>query len=149
MEEVKRGRGRPRIDTHITEEYYPSRRQAVNKTYMYEGAYLLSEAAAEIPDGDVLYSVDRKAHTAKSRDGILEQLGRMVLQDKFSHADCVYLANRAIAAVKGGSTTREVETALRKIRMAAKSSFANPQSPTLRRILGSAVNNLKEMGGIE
>ncbi len=34
MEEVKRGRGRPRIDTHITEEYYPSRRQALNKMYL-------------------------------------------------------------------------------------------------------------------
>ena len=48
VEEVKRGRGRPRLDAHITEEYAPSRRQALNKMYMYEGVHLLSVAATEI-----------------------------------------------------------------------------------------------------
>lgn len=146
MEETKKGRGRPRFDAHITEQYYTSRRQAVNKTYMQEGAYLLKVAATEIPGGEVLYSVDRKAMTMKSRDGILEQLGRMVLQDHLSHDDCVYLANLAIAAVKEGYTTREVEIALRKIRMAAKSSIANPESKMLDRQLGDAVDILRRMG---
>ena len=45
MEEVKRKRGRPKLDAHITEEYAPSRRQALNKMYMYEGVHLLSVAA--------------------------------------------------------------------------------------------------------
>ena len=35
MEQDKRGRGRPKIDTHITEAYASSRRQAVNAVYMY------------------------------------------------------------------------------------------------------------------
>lgn len=47
MEEVKRKRGRPKIDAHITEEYAPSRRQALNKMYLYEGVRLLSVAATE------------------------------------------------------------------------------------------------------
>lgn len=86
--------------------------------------------------------------TVKSRDGILEQLSRMALQDKLSHADCVYLANLAVAAVKEGYTTREVEVALREVCMAAKSSMANPQSPTLYRMLGNTVDHLRRMGGI-
>ena len=40
MEQDKRGRGRPKIDTHITETYASSRRQAVNAVYMYEGVEL-------------------------------------------------------------------------------------------------------------
>ena len=55
MEQEKRGRGRPKIDTHITEAYATSRRQAVNAVYMYEGVELISVAAAEIPDGDLSF----------------------------------------------------------------------------------------------
>lgn len=39
-EEVRRKRGRPKLDAHITEEYALSRRQALNKMYMYEGVRL-------------------------------------------------------------------------------------------------------------
>ena len=53
------------------------------------------------------------AVTLKSRDGILEQLGRIAVQDKLAYADCVYLANLAIAAVQNGYTTRDVEVVLR------------------------------------
>ena len=93
---VRRGRGRPKLDAHITEEYAPSRRQALNKMYMYEGVHLLSVAATEIPNSEVLWQADRTAVTLKSRDGILEQLGRMAVQDKLGRTDCVYLANLAI-----------------------------------------------------
>ena len=48
MEQEKRGRGRPKIDTHITEYGAPSRRQAINAMYMFEGVHLLSVAATEI-----------------------------------------------------------------------------------------------------
>lgn len=149
MEEVRRKRGRPRIDTHITEEIATSRRQAVNKVYMYEGVYLLSDAASEIPNGQLLWQADHKAMTLKCRDGILEQLGRMVMQDKLTHEDCVYLVNLAAAAVEKGHTTRQVELALREIRMAAKSSLKNPESPTLYKALGRKVEILKMMGGVE
>ena len=72
----------------------------------------------------------------------------MAVQDKLGYTDCVYLANLAIAAVQAGYTTREVETALRKIRMAAKSSMRNPDSEALYCALGNAVDTLRRMGGI-
>ena len=120
----------------------------MNKMYMYEGVHLLSVAATEIQNSDVLWREDRTAVTLKSRDGILEQLGRMAVQDKLGHTDCVYLANLAIAAVQNGYTTREVEVILRKIRMAAKSSIKNPDSEALYCALGNTVDILRRMGGI-
>ena len=147
-EEVRHKRGRPKLDVHITEEYAPSRRQALNKMYMYEGVHLLLVAATEIQNSEVLWREDRTAVTLKSRDSILEQLGRMAVQDKLGHTDCVYLANLAIAAVRAGYTTREVEVALRKIRMAAKSSMKNPDSEALYCALGNTVDILRRMGGI-
>ena len=148
VEEVKRGRGRPKLDAHITEEYAPSRRQALNKMYMYEGVHLLSAAATEIQNSEVLWQEDRTAVTVKSRDGILEQLGRMMVQDKLAYTDCAYLANLAIAAIQNGYTTREVEVTLRQVRMAAKSSMKNPDDEALYCALGSTVDILRRMGGI-
>ena len=148
LEEVKRGRGRPKLDAHITEEYASSRRQALNKMYLYEGVHLLAAAATEIQNSEVLWHEDRAAVTVKSRDGILEQLGRMAVQDKLVYTDCVYLANLAIAAVQNGCTTREVETVLRQVRMSAKSSMKNPDSEALYCALGSTVDILRRMGGI-
>ena len=147
-EEAGRKRGRPKLDAHITEEYAPSRRQALNKMYMYEGVHLLLVAATEIQNSEVLWREDRTAVTLKSRDSILEQLGRMAVQDKLGHTDCVYLANLAIAAVQAGYTTREVEVALREIRMAAKSSMKNSDSEALYCALGNTVDILRSMGGI-
>ena len=148
LEEVKRGRGRPKLDAHITEEYAPSRRQALNKMYLYEGVHLLSAAATEIQNSEVLWNEDKTAVTVRSRDGILEQLGRMAAQDRLAYTDCVYLANLAIAAVQNGCTTREVETTLRQVRMAAKSSMKNPDNEALYCALGSTVDILRRMGGI-
>ena len=148
MEKVKRKRGRPKLDAHITEEYAPSRRQALNKMYLYEGVHLLAAAATEIQNSEVLWQEDRTAVTVKSRDGILEQLGRMTVQDRLAYTDCVYLANLAIAAVQNGCTTREVETALRQVRMSAKSSIKNPDSEALYCALGNTVDILRRMGGI-
>ena len=147
-EEAGRKRGRPKLDAHITEAYAPSRRQALNKMYMYEGVRLLSVAATEIENSEVLWQENRTAVTLKSRDGILEQLGRMAVQDKLGHTDCVYLANLAIAAVQNGYTTWEVEGALREIRMAAKSSMRDPDSKALYCAVGSTVDILRRMGGI-
>ena len=146
--EVRRRRGRPKLDARITEEYAPSRRQALNKMYLYEAVHLLSVAATEIPNSEVLWQEDRTTVTVKSRDGILEQLGRMTVQDRLAYTDCIYLANLAIAAVQNGYTTREVEVALREIRMAAKSSMKNPDNEALYCALGNTVDILRRMGGI-
>lgn len=100
MEEIKRGRGRPRLDTRHTESHAPSRRQAVNSMYMFEAVQLISEAATEIPDNELLWHSDSATQTAKSKDGILEQIGRMLLQDKFEPCDCVYITNLSIVTPK-------------------------------------------------
>lgn len=147
MEQEKRKRGRPRIDTHLTEELDLGRRQTVNKVYMYEGMYLITEAASEIPNGDVLWNENREAQTVKSRDGILEQLGRMVMQDNLKHDDCVAVANLAIRAVMGGFTNREVENTVRAIRMAIKQIQISPDSRILRNELGRKLAIFEAMGG--
>ena len=96
MEQEKCGRGRPKIDTHITEVGAPSRRQAINAMYMFEGVHLISVAATEIPDSDLLWHSDDATQTAKSKNGILEQLGRMIVQGHYKEEDCVYIANDVV-----------------------------------------------------
>lgn len=146
MEEIKRGRGRPRLDTRHTESHAPSRRQAVNSMYMFEAVQLISEAATEIPDNELLWYSDSATQTAKSKDGILEQIGRMLLQDKFEPCDCVYITNLSIDALKKGCTCREIEKAIRKIRLTSKESNYRPDSIYLRNVAGQAVAALHLMG---
>lgn len=146
MEEKKRGRGRPRLDTRHTEAHAPSRRQAVNSMYMFEAVQLISEAATEIPDSERLWYSDHTTFSAKSKDGILEQIGRMILQDKYELSDCVYITNLSIAAVKNGYTCREIEKAIRKIRMMLKESNQISNNTELINIAGQAVTDLRQMG---
>ena len=147
MEQEKRGRGRPKIDTHITEYGAPSRRQAINAMYMFEGVHLLSVAATEIPDNDLLWHSDDATQTAKSKNGILEQLGRMIVQDHYKEEDCVCIANLAIAALKNGKTSREIEKAIRNVRTANKRAEADPDSEWLHKQAVEAANELHRMGG--
>lgn len=146
MEEIKRGRGRPRLDTRYTEAHAPSRRQAVNSMYMFEAVQLISEAATEIADNELLWYSDSATQTAKSKDGILEQIGRMLLQDNFEPCDCVFITNLSIDALKNGCTCREIEKAIRKIRLTSKESNIRPDSTYLRNIAGQAVTVLRQMG---
>lgn len=146
MEEKKRSRGRPRLDTRNTEAYAPSRRQAVNSMYMFEAVQLISEAATEIPNGNLLWYSDEATWTIKSKDGILEQIGRMLVQDHHEPSHCVYITNLAIAALKSGCTCREIEKAIRKIRMTLKESNQIPNNTELINIAGQAVTDLHRMG---
>ncbi len=146
MEEKKRGRGRPRLDTRHTEAHAPSRRQAVNSMYMFEAVQLISEAATEIPDNELLWYSDSATQTAKSKDGILEQIGRMLLQDNFEPCDCVFITNLSIDALKNGCTCREIEKAIRKIRLTSKESNNRPDSTYLRNVAGQALAVLCQMG---
>lgn len=146
MEEIKRGRGRPRLDTRYTEAHAPSRRQAVNSMYMFEAVQLISEAATEIPDSELLWYSDSATQTAKSKGGILEQIGRMLIQDYFEPSDCIFITNLSIAALKNGCTCREVEKAIRRIRITSKESINRPDSTYLRNVAGQAVTALRLMG---
>ena len=147
MEQEKRGRGRPKIDTHITEYGAPSRRQAINAMYMFEGVHLLSVAATDIPDSNLLWHADDATQTSKSKNGIIEQLGRMLVQDHHSEDDCVYIANLAIAALKNVKTSREIEKAIRNVRTANKKSAADPDNDWLYKQAKEAANVLYWMGG--
>lgn len=129
MTEKKRKRGRPKLPTPITEDYASSRRQAVNAMYMYEAVDLIKAAAAEIPNGDALWFADDRTRTAASKNGVLEQIGRMRVQDGFSDGDCIYIANLAADAVNGGFTSREVERTIRAIRLAFKAKDAHTDDP--------------------
>lgn len=149
MEQEKRGRGRPKIDTHLTEIGAPSRRQAINAMYMFEGVHLLSVAATDIPDSHLLWHSDDATMTAKNKNGILEQLGRMVVQDNYKQDDCVYIANLAIVALKNGKTSREIEKAIRNVRMTNKKVLADPDNEKLRRLAIEAANELDKMGGAD
>ena len=44
---------------------------------MYEAVDLITAAAAEIPNGDALWFADDRTRTAASKNGVLEQIGRM------------------------------------------------------------------------
>ena len=149
MEQEKRGRGRPKIDAHLTGVGAPSRRQAINAMYMFEGVHLLSVAATDIPDSNLLYQSDDATMTVKSKNGILEQLGRMVVQDHFSEEDCIYIANLAIAALKNGSTSREVEKAIRAIRLPMKEYYNDTDDLSLKYRVGTAIVELQKLGGVD
>lgn len=79
---------------------------------MFDGVRLISEAATEIPYHELLWHSDDATRKVVSRNGILEQLGRMTEQDHSSNEDCIYVAKLAAAAVKAGHTTREIEIAV-------------------------------------
>lgn len=147
MEQEKRGRGRPKMDTHITEYGAPSRRQAINAMYMFEGVHLLSVAATDIPDSDLLWHSDEETRTAKSKNGILEQLGRMLEQDHIAEGDCIYVANLSIVALKNGKTSREIEKAIRAIRLTLKEYKKDLEDDCLKYRMNKAIAELHEMGG--
>ena len=143
MEATKRGRGRPRLNVPNGR---CSRRQTVNSMYVNKAAQLISEAATEITDGKLLWYSDDATWTIKSKDGILEQIGRMLIQDKVSQNHCIFIANLSIVALKKGCTCREIEKAIRKIRMAFKESTKAPDNTELINIASHAVTALRLMG---
>lgn len=145
MTEKKRKRGRPKLPTPITEDYASSRRQAVNAMYMYEAVDLITAAAAEIPNGDALWFADDRTRTAASKNGVLEQIGRMRVQDGFSDGDCIYIANLAADAVNGGFTSREVERTIRAIRLAFKAKDAHTDDPYYADLAARAVDMMDEV----
>jgi len=79
----------------------------------------------------------------------LEQLGRMVVQDHFSEDDCIYIANLAIIALKNGKTSREIEKAIRAIRLPLKEYYKDTDDETLKYRVGTAIMELQKLGGAE
>ena len=144
----KRKRGRPKVDTHLTEGYYDNRRKELNYKYMFEGAGVLMDAADEIPERTILYEMDKENRCFKAcKTGILEQLGRLRIQDNTAIEDCVIVANYAIDAIKAGVGVKEITVAIRKLRTALKKYSADEENEFLRMEFRRALYELRELGG--
>ena len=143
----KRKRGRPSIDIGVTSCLGGTRRTQVNAKYMFEAVSLISEAASEIPDNHLLWYSDDKTQRAAGKHGILEQIGRMWLQDHMTYASCVLVANYAISALKAGYTSREIEYAIRRIRKTANLAEKNPDDDWYYQSEVKAVRELQKMAG--
>lgn len=144
----KRKRGRPKVDTHLTEGHYDNRRKELNYKYMFEGTGVLMDAAEEIPEKHILYEVDHEHFRFKAcKTGILEQLGRLRIQDNAAIEDCVIVANYAIDAIKAGVGVKEITVAIRKLRTALKKYSADEENEFLRMEFRRALYELRELGG--
>ena len=129
----KRKQGRPKVDTHITDGQFNNRRQELNYKYMFEGTGVLMDAADEIPERTILYEIDDSNLRFKAcKNGILEQLGRLRIQDNADLEDCVIDANFAIDAIKAGVGVKEITIAIRKLRTALKKYCADEENEFLR-----------------
>ena len=144
----KRKRGRPKVDTHLTEGHYDNRRKELNYKYMFEGTGILIDAAEEIPEKHILYEVDHENFRFKAcKTGILEQIGRLRIQDNAALEDCVIVANYAIDAIKAGVGVKEITVAIRKLRTALKKYSADEENEFLRMEFRRALYELRELGG--
>ena len=143
----KRKQGRPKVDTHITDGQFNNRRQELNYKYMFEGTGVLMDAADEIPERTILYEIDDSNLRFKAcKNGILEQLGRMRVQDNVSLDDCIIIANYAIDAIKAGVGVKEITVAIRKVRSALKKYKTDVENEDLEMNFYKAVYLLKKLG---
>ena len=76
----------------------------------------------------------------------MEQLGRMLIQDNLSEKDFITVANMAIAALQAGHTSREIENAIRKIRMEIKRYNTAPEDEQNYDMIRAAVWELRHLG---
>lgn len=135
------------MDTHITDGQFNNRRQELNYKYMFEGTGVLMDAADEIPERTILYEIDDSNLRFKAcKNGILEQLGRMRVQDNVSLDDCIIIANYAIDAIKAGVGVKEITVAIRKVRSALKKYKTDVENEDLEMDFYKAVYLLKKLG---
>ena len=140
----KRKRGRPKIDADFTKLLVNSRRAQVNAKYMFDGMVFIKNSP-EVTEPEMLWKEDIATASAKGKNGILEQLGRMIEQDHLHPEDCAFFANEAISALKAGYTSREIEKALRAIRMAVKKAKGTPEDSAERYQITMSINDLISM----
>ena len=114
---------------------------------MFEGTGVLLDAADEIPERTILYEIDKENRCFKAcKTGILEQLGRMRIQDNVSLEDCIIIANYAIDAIKAGVGVKEITVAIRKVRTALKKYKTDVENEDLEMNFYKAVYLLKKLG---
>ena len=135
------------MDTYITDGQFNNRRQELNYKYMFEGTGVLMDAADEIPERTILYEIDDSNLRFKAcKNGILEQLGRMRIQDNVSLDDCIIIANYSIDAIKAGVGVKEITVAIRKVRTALKKYKTDVENEDLEMDFYKTVYLLKRLG---
>ena len=144
MTQTKR-RGRPRINVYY-EHPDKSRHVNVNTHYAVVASATIATNTDRIPDYTQIWFSDDVHRKVKAKWGILEQLGRMEEQDGFDMGSIIYVAGLAAKAVKAGCKSKDVEHAIRAIRMANKHIRVDPKNQKLKYKQELAVLNLYEMG---
>lgn len=69
----------------------------------------------------------------------------MLIQDKLSEKDFITVANMAVTALQAGRTSREIENAIRIIRMAFKKYEAAPEDERDYSIIRVAVGEPEKL----
>ena len=106
------------------------------------------DAADEILERTILYEMDKETRCFKAcQTGILEQLGRMRIQDDISLEDCIIVANYAIDALKAGVEVKEITIDIRNVRTTMKKHHADVENEDLEMDFYKAVYMLKKLGG--
>lgn len=105
-------------------------RGRVNEYYAFEGISIITEAATEIPHHELIYyapdNMQFMTHDELLSNGytckksILEQIGRMSLQDGCSTDDCVAVLKWAAESLNDGMTVKEIAARIRKARKSVK-----------------------------
>ena len=92
---------------YIGEEISARTRQA--RFYQYTAKALLAEAASDFPEIKAVYHHDTVRRQEHEKPEILEQIGRMYMQDGFPQADCIEIARVAGNALSEGYTVKQVK----------------------------------------
>jgi hypothetical protein len=82
---------------------YRSKRSVADTAYALAAAGVLSEAASEIQDLDLIFRPDYMCRS------ILNQLGRMLRIEGYSKNDVIAIAKEAIQGKKDGRSVKEIE----------------------------------------
>lgn len=124
----KRKRGRPSVmerseGTMVVDSIAQSdtrnqtHRTHTNQAYVYAGSYFVGEHYAEISHADALvYQSGDIYLPQKTRQAVLEQIGRAAEQDHFGEEDILALSIYAAAMINGGYTVKQAANWLRKVR---------------------------------
>lgn len=92
---------------YIGEEISARTRQA--RFYQYTAKALLAEAASDFPEIKAVYHHDTVHRQEHEKPEILEQIGRMYMQDGFPQEDCIEIARVAGNALSEGYTVKQMK----------------------------------------
>lgn len=119
--EEKRGRGRPSVTEKIAGsnaeegrnewEKIPSRRSIADAEYALTAAIILTEAASEVEDLELICGEEYQCRS------ILNQLGRIQRIEGYSKNDIIEIAKETIKSKKAEFNVKEIEKYIRNGRL--------------------------------